>query len=123
MKTHKFRYDTVREMCFAPEDLARLSDALQGCGMPCHIAHFIATEPDPVRLAQVKDVIETVVSGRKYEILLLRSQGKTYSEIALLLAISKSAVQCHYRRAIHQVRQALGVASLRHGVLRRVASA
>lgn len=123
MKTHKFRYDTVREICFAPEDIARLSDALQGYGMPCHIGHLIAAEPDPVRLAQVKDVIETVVSGRKYEILLLRAQGKTYSEIALLLAISKSAVQCHYRRAIHQVRLALGVVSPRNGVPLSAASA
>ena len=50
-----------------------------------------------MRLAQVKDVIETVLTGRKYEVLLLRSQGKTYAEIALLLEISKSAVQSHYR--------------------------
>ena len=109
MKFERIKYDTVREVCFAPEDIARLSDALQADEMPCHFGHLVAQRPDPVRLAQVKDVIETAVSGRKYEVLLLRSQGKTYSEIALLLAISKSAVQSHYRRAVRQVRHALGV--------------
>ena len=109
MKYQKLKYDTVREVCFAPEDIARLSDALQAQDAPCHFSHLIAHQPDPVRLAQVKDVIETAVTGRKYEVLLLRSQGKTYSEIALLLSISKSAVQHHYRRAVHQVRLALGV--------------
>ena len=113
MKYERVKYDTVREVCFAPEDIARLSDALQEQNAPCHISHMIAQEPDPVRLAQVKDVIETAVSGRKYEVLLLRSQGKTYSEIALLLSISKSAVQHHYRRAVRQVRLALGVAQTR----------
>lgn len=109
MKYTKFRYDTTREICFAPEDIMRLSDALQAQDMPCHFSHLMAQEPDPVRLAQVTDVIETVISGRKYEVLLLRSQGKTYSEIALLLSISKSAVQSHYRRAVTQVQLALGV--------------
>ena len=66
-------------------------------------------EADPVRLAQVKDVIETVMTGRKYEVLLLRSQGKTFAEIALLLEISKSAVQSHYRRAIRRMQHALGI--------------
>ncbi len=109
MKYVKLRYDTTREICFAPEDIMRLSDALQAQDMPCHISHLMSQEPDPVRLAQVKDVIETAISGRKYEVLLLRSEGKTYSEIALLLAISKSAVQNHYKRAVHQVQVALGV--------------
>ena len=110
MKYKKIKYDTVREVSFAPDDIARLSDALQEQGAPCHFSHLIAYRADPVRLAQVKDVIETAVTGRKYEVLLLRSQGKTYSEISLLLAISKSAVQHHYRRAVAQVQLALGVA-------------
>jgi DNA-binding NarL/FixJ family response regulator len=110
MKYKKIKYDTVREVSFAPEDIARLSDALQEQDVPCHFSHLMASRPDPVRLAQVKDVIETAVSGRKYEVLLLRSQGKTYSEISLVLEISKSAVQHHYRRAVHQVRLALGLA-------------
>ena len=107
----KLHYDTVREVSYAPEDLVRLSDELQANGLPCHLAHVVASQPDPVRLAQVKEVIEAVVSGRKYEVLLLRAQGKTYSEIALMMAISKSAVQSHYRKAIKQVRQALGLVS------------
>ena len=105
----KLRYDTVRERCYAPRDIARLSDVRQSSGQPCHLAHLIHSGADPVRLAQVKDVIETVIEGRKYEVLLLRSQGKTLSEIALILEISKNAVQSHYRRAIRRVRQALGL--------------
>lgn len=104
----KLRYDTVRECSCAPYEIARLSDSLQSAGMPCHLSHLIQGGPDPVRLALVKDVIETVTTGRKYEVLLLRSQGKTISEIALMLAISKNSVQSHYRRAIRQVRHALG---------------
>ncbi len=109
MKRERLHYNTVREICFAPEDIVRLSDALQECGAPCHIRHLMPGEPDPVRLAQVKDIIETVMTGRKYEVLLLRSQGKTFTEIALLLEISKSAVQSHYRRAIKRVQRALGI--------------
>ena len=109
MKREKLHYNTVREVCFAPEDLVRLSDTLQEQGTPCHIRHLMPGEPDPVRLAQVKDVIETVMTGRKYEVLLLRSQGKTFAEIALLLEISKSAVQSHYRRAIRRMQHALGI--------------
>lgn len=109
MKREKLHYNTVREVCFAPEDLARLSDELQEQGAPCHIRHLMPGEADPVRLAQVKDVIETVMTGRKYEVLLLRSQGKTFAEIALLLEISKSAVQSHYRRAIRRMQHALGI--------------
>jgi hypothetical protein len=59
MKYKKIKYDTVREVSFAPEDIARLSDALQEQGAPCHFSHLIAYRADPVRLAQVKDVIET----------------------------------------------------------------
>ena len=110
MKREKRHYDTVREVCFAPEDIVRLSDDLQENGTPCHIRHLMPGEHDPVRLAQVKDVIEAVMTGRKYEVLLLRSQGKTFAEIALLLEISKSAVQSHYRRAIRRVQRALGIA-------------
>ena len=108
MKRERIHYNTVREICFAPEDLARLSDNLQENGAPCHISHLVPGEADPVRLAQVKDVIETVLTGRKYEVLLLRSQGKTYAEIALLLEISKSAVQSHYRIAIRRVQRRSG---------------
>ena len=104
----KSRYDTVRERCYTPLEIARLSDSLQSAGQPCHVGHIVPNGHDPVRLAQVKDVIETVVAGRKYEVLLLRSQGKSLAEIALILSISKSAVQSHYRRAVRRVRQTLG---------------
>ena len=107
------RYDTAREISLSPDELIRLSDSLQFHGQPCHFSHLIGSTPDPVRLAQVKDVIEAVVMGRKYEILVLRSQGKTYGEIAMLLEISKSAVQSHYRKAVRQVRYALGIEPVR----------
>ncbi len=109
----RLRYDTVREVPLPHEALTRLADSLQYHGQPCHFAHLIPSRPDPVRLAQVREVIEAVVMGRKYEVLLLRSQGKTYSEIALLLEISKSAVQSHYRKAVRQVRVALGMLTAR----------
>ena len=67
MKRERIHYNTVREICFSPEDIARLSDNLQQNGAPCHIRHLMPGEADPVRLAQVKDVIETVLTGRKYE--------------------------------------------------------
>ena len=61
------------------------------------------------RMDEITEAMEAVVSGRKYEVLLLRSQGKSMAEIALLLTVSKSTVQNYYRQAIRQVRQALGV--------------
>jgi DNA-directed RNA polymerase specialized sigma24 family protein len=58
---------------------------------------------------EIKEAMEAVVGGRKYEVLLLRSQGKSMAEIAMLLSISKSTVQNYYRQAIRQVRQVLGI--------------
>tara|TARA_B110000116_G_C16679568_1_gene510032 strand:+ start:548 stop:841 length:294 start_codon:yes stop_codon:yes gene_type:complete len=86
-----------------------LSDSLQSSGQLCSLTQLISCGPDPIRLAQVTDVIETVISGRKYQVLLLRSQGRTFAEIALLLEISKSAVQSHHRQAVRRVRRALGL--------------
>ena len=106
---NKVRYDTVREVSYAPERLVMLSDTLQREDHLCHLSQMISTGPDPIRLSQVKDVIETVIHGRKYEVLILRAQGKTFAEIALLLSISKSAVQGHHRQAVKRVRLALGV--------------
>ena len=106
------RYDTVREVLYSPDKIALLSDYLQSIGDVCHLSQMISSGPDPVRLAQVKDVIETVSVGRKYEVLLLRSQGKTFAEIAMLLSISKSAVQSHHRQAVKRVRRALGIERL-----------
>ena len=105
----KVRYDTVREVPYSPEQLTLLSDTLQSLGQLYSLGQLISSGPDPIRLAQVRDVIETVISGRKYQVLLLRSQGKTFAEIALLLEISKSAVQSHHRLAVHRVRRALGL--------------
>ena len=85
--------------------------------------HLRDPGPDPARLAQVQEVIETAVTGRKYEVLLLRSQGKSMAEIAMLLSISKSTVQGHYRRAIHQVRQALGLEPRRPRAVREASPA
>ncbi len=61
------------------------------------------------RMDEIKEAIESVVTGRKYEVILLRSQGKSMAEIGMLLSISKSTVQNYYRQAIRQVRQALGI--------------
>ena len=106
---NKVRYDTVREVACSPDRLVMLSDTLQSEDHLCHLSQMISTGPDPIRLSQVKDVIETVIHGRKYEVLLLRAQGKTFAEIALLLCISKSAVLSHHRQAVKRVRRALGV--------------
>ena len=84
----KLRYDTVREVSYSPDQLTLLSDSLQSMGQLYSLSQLISSGPDPIRLAQVKDVIETVTTGRKYQVLLLRSQGKTFAEIALLLEIS-----------------------------------
>ena len=105
----KLRYDTVREVSYSPGQLTMLSDNLQSMGQLCSLSQLISSGADPIRLAQVSDVIETVVVGRKYQVLLLRSQGKTFAEIALLLEISKSAVQSHHRQAVRRVRRALGL--------------
>lgn len=105
----KLRYDTVREVSYSPDQLTLLSDSLQSIGQLHSLSQLISSGPDPIRLAQVKDVIETVTRGRKYQVLLLRSQGKTFAEIALLLEISKSAVQSHHRHAVRRVRRALGL--------------
>ena len=64
---------------------------------------------DEEKLDAVRNVIEPTLTGRKYEVLLLRSQGKSMAEIALLLSVSKSTVRNYYLQAIRQVRQALGL--------------
>ena len=65
--------------------------------------------------ARREALFEQSVSGRKYEVLLLRSQGKTVAEIAMMLSISKNTVQGHYRRAVRQVREALEARSANNG--------
>ncbi len=72
----KLRYNTVREVSYSPGQLTMLSDNLQSMGQLCSLSQLISSGPDPIRLAQVRDVIETVVVGRKYQVLLLRSQGR-----------------------------------------------
>ena len=104
----KPRYDTVREQP-NPTSERIASTFLYGVLKPFHLDEASRSEPDPDLLAEVNQVIEETVSGRKYEVLLLRSQGKTVAEIALMLSISKNTVQGHYRRAVRQVRQALGI--------------
>jgi DNA-binding CsgD family transcriptional regulator len=113
----KVRFDNVREISYSPDQLTMLSDSLQSSGQLCSLTQLISSGPDPIRLAQVRDVIETVISGRKYQVLLLRSQGRTFAEIALLLEISKSAVQSHHRQAVRRVRRALGLEDQETAVL------
>jgi DNA-binding CsgD family transcriptional regulator len=104
----KPRYDTVREQPYPTTE--RIAPTFL-CGLlkPFHVDEASRSEPDPDLMAHINRVIEETVSGRKYEVLLLRSQGKTVAEIALMLSISKNTVQGHYRRAVHQVRRALGI--------------
>jgi DNA-directed RNA polymerase specialized sigma24 family protein len=104
----KPRYDTVREQ---PNPTTERIDStfLYGVLRPFHLDEASRSQPDPDLMDEINRVIEETVSGRKYEVLLLRSQGKTVAEIALMLSISKNTVQGHYRRAVRQVRQALGL--------------
>ncbi len=104
----KPRYDTVRERPF-PTTERIAPNFVYGLLKPFHVDEASRSEPDPDLMEDVNRVIEESVSGRKYEVLLLRSQGKTVAEIALMLSISKNTVQGHYRRAVRQVRQALGL--------------
>ena len=102
------RYDTVMERCFPSCEKVVLTYLTQYARCTLRAKQPGRDGPDPIHFAQVRDVIETVATGRKYEVLLLRSQGKSMSEIAMILSISKSAVRSHYRRAIQQIREALG---------------
>ncbi len=61
-----------------------------------------------VRIAQVRDVNETLPMGRKYEVVALTLRGKSVAEIASLLGISKSAVRAHLRRGARLLRGAIG---------------
>jgi DNA-directed RNA polymerase specialized sigma24 family protein len=61
-----------------------------------------------VRIAQVRDVNETLPVGRKYEIIGLTLRGRTVSEIANLLGISPSTVRSHLRKGARQIRRAIG---------------
>ena len=104
------RYDTVMDACYPTSETVVLSHIYAHILEPSALAG-LADEPDPVKLAQVKDAMESFVRGRKYEVLLLRSQGKSMAEIALILSLSKSTVQTYYRQAVRQVREAMGLAA------------
>ena len=108
------RYNTVREECH-PSTEKIAATYFNNLLKPHHPDHLSADGPDPELLDEVHQVIEQSVSGRKYEVLLLRSQGKTVAEIALMLSISKNTVQGHYRRAVRQVREALEARSGNNG--------
>jgi len=102
----KPRYDTVLERCSPRTETVLLSFI---CKHTLNSDHMFGNEMTSDRMDEITEAMEAVVSGRKYEVLLLRSQGKSMAEIALLLTVSKSTVQNYYRQAIRQVRQALGV--------------
>lgn len=73
------------------------------------------SDPDPtggaarnIRIAQVRDVNETMPVGRKSEVIALTLRGRSVSEIASLLNISESTVRAHLKRGIRHIRKAIG---------------
>ena len=102
----KPRYDTVLERCSDATETILLSFI---CKHTLNSQHLFGDDQSSDRMDEIKEAMEAVVTGRKYEVLLLRSQGKSMAEIAMLLSISKSTVQNYYRQAIRQVRQVLGI--------------
>ncbi len=100
------RYNTVLERCHPRTETVPLSFILRHSLDPDPYANM---DLDVEKLDAVKNVIEPTLTGRKYEVLLLRSQGKSMAEIAMLLSVSKSTVRNYYLQAIKQVREALGV--------------
>src|SRR3972149_5974245 len=89
------------EQPYFPQKVQIISDTRQVNGKACCIADLIDDGPDPIRWAQVRDVIETVLSGRNYEVVKLFLEDKSFAEIAYILGISKSSAYTHYRRAVH----------------------
>lgn len=61
-----------------------------------------------VRIAQVRDVNETMPIGRKSEIIDLTLRGRSVPEIASLLNISESTVRAHLKRGAQKIRKAIG---------------
>ncbi|MDE3000251.1 MAG: LuxR C-terminal-related transcriptional regulator [Gemmatimonadota bacterium] len=100
------RYNTVMERCHPRTETVPLSFILRHSLDPDPYAN---TDLDVEKLDAVRNAIEPTLTGRKYEVLLLRSQGKSMAEIAMLLSVSKSTVRNYYLQAIKQVREALGV--------------
>ncbi|MCE2438541.1 MAG: hypothetical protein J4F39_03835 [Candidatus Latescibacteria bacterium] len=100
------RYNTVMERCHPRTETVPLSFILRHSLDPDPFAN---TDLDVEKLDAVKKAIEPTLTGRKYEVLLLRSQGKSMAEIAMLLSVSKSTVRNYYLQAIRQIREALGV--------------
>ncbi len=100
------RYNTVMERCHPRTETVPLSFIIRHSLNPDPYAN---TDLDVEKLEAVRSVIEPTLTGRKYEVLLLRSQGKSMAEIAMLLSVSKSTVRNYYLQAIRQVREALGV--------------
>ena len=100
------RYNTVMERCHPRTETVPLSFILRHSLDPDPYAN---TDVDVEKLDAIRNAIEPTLTGRKYEVLLLRSQGKSMAEIAMLLSVSKSTVRNYYLQAIRQVREALGV--------------
>ena len=61
-----------------------------------------------VRIAQVRDVNETMPVGRKSEIIALTLRGRSISEFASLLNISENTVRAHLKRGVRRIRKAIG---------------
>ena len=81
------RYNTVMERCHPRTETVPLSFIIRHSLDPDPYAKL---DLDEEKLDAVRNVIEPTLTGRKYEVLLLRSQGKSMAEIALLLSVSKS---------------------------------
>ena len=83
-------------------------DTEDGAGLGHSDPDVIEGVSQNVRIAQVRDVNETMPLGRKYEVVALTLRGKTVSEIASLLGISKSAVRVHLKRGTCLLRRTIG---------------
>jgi DNA-binding NarL/FixJ family response regulator len=97
-----------REIAFDPSILSLIADQRQMRDEPVTLGQV--SKSGTYRLwRHAKDLVEEFLTGRQLQVVTLFLNGKSFSEIARTLRISKGSVDKHYRRAVKTLKKCLTI--------------
>jgi DNA-binding NarL/FixJ family response regulator len=93
-----------REIAFDPSILCLIADQRQIRDEPVTLGQ-VSKSGTYQLWRQAKDLVEEFLTGRQLQVLTLFLNGKSFSEIAASLRISKDSAVQYYRRAVKMLRK------------------
>lgn len=93
-----------REIPCSPTDLTRIANRRQVEGKETTLGDIYRSGTFPL-WEKARDLVDEFLFGRQRQVLVLFLARKTFSEIAVILGMSRGSVTEHYRRAIKTLKQ------------------